>query len=285
MELVYKTTVYAAVILVTMHYIDRQMEFANRLGHLFKLQFQGETEQVKMMAAINKIVLENIIPSHVVAYYLRSSRKHEDLYHESCSHVTVMFASIPNFKDFYQQTKANGEGMECIRVLNEIISDFDLLLIKKFPDVEKIKTIGSTYMAATGLHNGTLRTTEEGESWENNVVTMIHFCLAMISTLECDFNKHSFNNFSLRIGVNCGPVIAGVIGARKPQYDIWGDTVNVASRMDSSGQQGKIQVPEETAAVLVKYGFPMEFRGITKVKGKQPMKTFFLKQRKDSLKS
>ncbi|GFS25532.1 adenylate cyclase [Elysia marginata] len=285
MELCYKISVYAAVILVTMHYIDRQMEFANRFGHLFKLQFQGETEQVKMMAAINKIVLENIIPSHVVAYYLRSSRKNEDLYHESCAHVTVMFASIPNFKDFYQQTKANGEGMECIRVLNEIISDFDLLLIKKFPDVEKIKTIGSTYMAATGLHNGALRTTEEGESWEKNAVTMIQFCLAMISTLECDFNKHSFNNFSLRIGVNCGPVIAGVIGARKPQYDIWGDTVNVASRMDSCGLPGKVQVPEETAAILVKYGFLLEFRGLIKVKGKQPMKTFFLKQRKDSLRS
>ncbi|GFO02692.1 adenylate cyclase [Plakobranchus ocellatus] len=200
MGLLYKTSVFSAVILLTMHYIDRQMEFANRVGHLFKLQFQGETEQVKMMAAINKIVLENIIPSHVVAYYLRSSRKHEDLYHESCSHVTVMFASIPNFKDFYQQTKANGEGMECIRVLNEIISDFDLLLIKKFPDVEKIKTIGSTYMAATGLHNKALRTSEDGESWEKNVVTMIEFCNAMISTLEGDFNRHSFNNFSLRIG-------------------------------------------------------------------------------------
>ncbi|XP_012937063.1 adenylate cyclase isoform X1 [Aplysia californica] len=274
-----KTSVYVAMLLITMHFLDRQMEYANRLGHLFKMQFQRETEQVKMMAAINKIVLENIIPSHVIAYYLRSSRKHEDLYHEAYESVSVMFASIPNFKDFYQQTKSNGEGMECIRVLNEIISDFDLLVIKKFQDVEKIKTIGSTYMAATGLHRGQAGN-QDDEAGERTIVTMVEFSLAMMSTLDT-VNQHSFNNFSLRIGVNHGPVIAGVIGARKPQYDIWGDTVNVASRMDSSGEPGKIQMREETAAVLVKYGYNLELRGITKVKGKEPMKTFYLLHKKE----
>ncbi|KAH9515762.1 Adenylate cyclase type 2 [Bulinus truncatus] len=273
-----ETSLCIAVVLLTMHYLDRQMEYANRLGHLFKLQFQQETEQVKMMAAINKIILENIIPSHVIAYYLRTSRKHEELYHESCSNVCVMFASIPNFKDFYQQTKTNGEGLECIRVLNEIISDFDLLLIKKHQEVEKIKTIGSTYMAATGLHAGS-RKHEDDASWERNIVVLIEFSLAMIGTLDL-INKHSFNEFSLRIGVNHGPVIAGVIGARKPQYDIWGDTVNVASRMDSSGVSGKIQVPEETAAVLIRNGYSLDYRGLTKVKGKAPMKTFFLLDRR-----
>ncbi|XP_055891517.1 adenylate cyclase type 2-like [Biomphalaria glabrata] len=273
-----ETSLCIAVVLFTMHFLDRQMEFANRLGHLFKLQFQQETEQVKMMAAINKIVLENIIPAHVIAYYLRTSRKHEDLYHESCSDVCVMFASIPNFKDFYQQTKTNGEGLECIRVLNEIISDFDLLLIKKHQEVEKIKTIGSTYMAATGLHTGS-RKNEDDMSWEKNIVALIEFSLAMIGTLDL-INRHSFNEFSLRIGANHGPVIAGVIGARKPQYDIWGDTVNVASRMDSSGVSGKIQVTEETAAVLIKNGYSLEYRGLTKVKGKAPMKTFFILDRR-----
>ncbi|BFZ19619.1 hypothetical protein BsWGS_22658 [Bradybaena similaris] len=272
-----KATVYMVLVMATMHYLDREMEYANRVGHLFKLQFQRETEQVKMMAAINKIVLENIIPSHVVAYFMRSSRKNEDLYHESCSHACVMFASIPNFKDFYQQTKANGQGLECIRVLNEIISDFDVLLIRVHNQVEKIKTIGSTYMAATGLYTDQ-RHSQDDEAGEKNIVEMIEFCLAMMATLD-NINKHSFNNFSLRIGVNSGPVIAGVIGARKPQYDIWGDTVNVASRMDSFGLPGKIQVPEDTAMVLAKYGYSLEYRGLTKVKGKQPMKTFFLHAR------
>lgn len=66
-----------------------------------------------------------------------------------------------------------------------------------------------------------------------------------------DVNKHSFNNFGLRIGVSCGPLVCGVIGARKPVFDIWGNTVNEASRMDSTGEIGKIQVPKYTAQVSV----------------------------------
>nr|KAG5708011.1 hypothetical protein BaRGS_025149 [Batillaria attramentaria] len=163
----------------------------------------------------------------------------QDLYHEYYPHASVMFASMPNFKDFYQQTAANGEGLECIRVLNEIISDFDT-------DVEKIKTIGSTYMAATGLQVGQNGTTSEEDN-RKTVVTMAEFALDIMSTLD-NINKHSFNNFKLRIG------------ARKPQYDIWGDTVNVASRMESSGECGKIQVTESTATVLQAAGYTLEYR-------------------------
>lgn len=66
-----------------------------------------------------------------------------------------------------------------------------------------------------------------------------------------DVNTHSFNNFGLRVGVSCGPLVGGVIGARKPVYDIWGNTVNEASRMDSTGVMGKIQVPKYTASVSI----------------------------------
>lgn len=102
-----------------------QIEYTNRLGHSWKLQFQSETEEIKITADMNKLLLENILPAHVAAYFLRASRKNEELYHESYPSTCVMFASMPNFKDFYQQTAANGQGLECIRVLNEIISDFD----------------------------------------------------------------------------------------------------------------------------------------------------------------
>ncbi|XP_016300576.1 adenylate cyclase type 7-like [Sinocyclocheilus anshuiensis] len=77
-------------------------------------------------------------------------------------------------------------------------------------------------------------------------------------------------------GINHGPVIAGVIGARKPQYDIWGNTVNVASRMESTGELGKIQVTEETSDVLQKLGYSCECRGLINVKGKGELKTFFV---------
>ncbi|XP_076449425.1 adenylate cyclase type 2-like isoform X2 [Babylonia areolata] len=272
-----KTSIYLLIMFVTMHCMDRQIEYTNRLGHSWKLQFRTETELFKRAAAMNKILLENILPAHVAAYFLRSSRKCDDLYHEDYAHASVMFASMPGFKDFYQQTAANQEGLECLRVLNEIISDFDQLLIQPhFQDVEKIKTIGSTYMAAAGLQP-TMARKQSKEEMQRNVSTMAEFALAIMKVLD-DINKHSFNNFKLRIGLNNGPVIAGVIGARKPQYDIWGDTVNVASRMDSSGELGKIQVPEWTYLVLQSAGFTLLFRGLTSVKGKAPMKTYFLQQ-------
>uniref|UniRef100_A0AAZ3NSN6 adenylate cyclase n=1 Tax=Oncorhynchus tshawytscha TaxID=74940 RepID=A0AAZ3NSN6_ONCTS len=104
---------------------------------------------------------------------------------------------------------------------------------------------------------------------------MVEFAIALIGKLD-GINRHSFNSFRLRVGINHGPVIAGVIGARKPQYDIWGNTVNVASRMESTGELGKIQVTEETSDVLQKLGYSCECRGLINVKGKGELTTFFV---------
>lgn len=81
-----------------------------------------------------------------------------------------------------------------------------------------------------------------------HLCALIDFAIVMKQRLD-EVNKHSFNNFGLRVGVSCGPLVGGVIGARKPVYDIWGNTVNEASRMDSTGVMGKIQVPKYTAQV------------------------------------
>ena len=89
-------------------------------------------------------------------------------------------------------------------------------------------------------------------------------------------NVHSFNNFKMRIGLNVGPVVAGVIGARKPQFDIWGNTVNVASRMESSGAEAKIQVTGEVKKALEPAGYTFETRGTVDIKGKGKMETFWL---------
>ncbi|XP_048254952.1 adenylate cyclase type 2-like isoform X2 [Haliotis rufescens] len=266
-------TVHLAIMFIALHVLDRQTEYTQRVDFLWKTR--KDPDEVKVTAAINKIILENILPAHVADYFLRSSRKNEDLYHKYYPNVSVMFASIPNFKDFYQQNAANRHGLECIRVLNEIISDFDTLLTQsRFHCVEKIKTIGSTYMAATGLQPG-MEDKEDSVENDANIVKMTDFALSMIEKLD-NFNQHSFNQFKLRIGLNDGPVIAGVIGARKPQYDIWGDTVNVASRMDSSSEQGKIHMAEKTAQVLIEKGYEHEYRGLTSLKGKEPMKTYFI---------
>jgi adenylate cyclase 7 len=103
-----------------------------------------------------------------------------------------------------------------------------------FRGIEKIKTITTTYMAASGLV-GTVDGTE-------HVACLARFAIELMKTLK-QSNEHSFNSFGLRVGINNGPVVTGVIGgAYKPHYDIWGNTVNIASRMDSTGCPGKIQV-------------------------------------------
>lgn len=104
---------------------------------------------------------------------------------------------------------------------------------------------------------------------------MLEFAFALMIKLDV-INKHSFNDFKLRIGINHGPVIAGVIGAQKPQYDIWGNSVNVASRMDSTGVLGKIQITEETSNILQTLGYNCTCRGIINVKGKGELKTYFV---------
>lgn len=268
-------TVYLAVFVLTLIFHDRQVEYANRLDFLWRREFQSETEKVRSTAEQNKKLLENILPSHVADYFLSGNRSKNELYSESYDNICVMFASIPNFKDFYHQNASNKNGIECIRVLNEILVDFDQLLSKpEFSNIEKIKTIGSTYMAAAGLQPGRESGNQHGEC-QKNVIGMTEFALMMMVKLE-EINFNSFNQFKLRVGINHGPVIAGVIGARKPQYDIWGDTVNVASRMDSSGEASKIQVPLKTANILMEAGFRYEYKGFTKVKGKEPMQTYLI---------
>lgn len=108
-----------------------------------------------------------------------------------------------------------------------------------------------------------------------HIGTMVEFAFALVGKLDA-INKHSFNDFKLRVGINHGPVIAGVIGAQKPQYDIWGNTVNVASRMDSTGVLDKIQVTEETSIILQTLGYTCTCRGIINVKGKGDLKTYFV---------
>uniref|UniRef100_A0A4W3HJC1 Adenylate cyclase type 4 n=1 Tax=Callorhinchus milii TaxID=7868 RepID=A0A4W3HJC1_CALMI len=244
---------------------------------LWKNKFKRECEEIETMENLNRVLLENVLPAHVAEHFLAQNWKNEDLYHQSYECVCVMFASIPDFKEFYTESDVNKEGLECLRLLNEIIADFDDLLSKpKFSGVEKIKTIGSTYMAATGLSAATVQEySQEPDRQYTHIGTMLEFGFALMAKLDV-INRHSFNDFKLRIGINHGPVIAGVIGAQKPQYDIWGNAVNVASRMDSTGVLGKIQVTEETSNVLQTLGYNCTCRGIINVKGKGKLTTYFV---------
>jgi len=196
------------------------------------------------------------------------------LFCEKHDFVCVMFASIPKYKEFYMETVVNHQGLECIRLLNEIICDFDeLLLLPAFQSVEKIKTIGSTYMVATGINPDF-----NDKSYKNckrHVDVIAKFIFQMKNILK-QINAEAFQNFGLRVGLAAGPVVAGVVGAGKPQFDIWGSTVNIASRMESHGEDDRIQVTENLTDHLMELGYSCQSRGEVHVKGLGPTQTYWL---------
>ncbi|TDH06309.1 hypothetical protein EPR50_G00132290, partial [Perca flavescens] len=252
-----------AMFLLAVFYHGQQLEYTARLDFLWRVQAKEEINEMKELREHNENMLRNILPSHVARHFLEKDRDNEELYSQSYDSVGVMFASIPGFADFYSQTEMNNQGVECLRLLNEIIADFDELLgEERFQDIEKIKTIGSTYMAVSGLSPEK----QQCEDKWGHLCALADFAIALNESIQ-EINKHSFNNFELRIGMAHGSVVAGVIGAKKPQYDIWGKTVNLASRMDSTGISGKIQVPEDTYLILKERGFAFEYRGEIYVKG------------------
>ncbi|XP_053438122.1 adenylate cyclase type 7 isoform X2 [Nycticebus coucang] len=266
---------YLVLFYATLLMLSRQIDYYCRLDCLWKKKFKKEQEEFETMENVNRLLLENVLPAHVAAHFI-GDKLNEDWYHQSYDCVCVMFASVPDFKVFYTECDVNKEGLECLRLLNEIIADFDELLLKpKFSGVEKIKTIGSTYMAAAGLSATPGHENQDLERQHAHIGVMVEFSIALMSKLD-GINRHSFNSFRLRVGINHGPVIAGVIGARKPQYDIWGNTVNVASRMESTGELGKIQVTEETCIILQGLGYSCECRGLINVKGKGELRTYFV---------
>uniref|UniRef100_A0A4W6D870 adenylate cyclase n=1 Tax=Lates calcarifer TaxID=8187 RepID=A0A4W6D870_LATCA len=249
--------------IVAVFYNGRQWEATARLDFLWRLQAQQEVEDMRELREHNECLLHNILPLHVARHFLDRSKNDEELYSQSYDEVGVMFASIAGFNEYFEQKEIKHEGVDCLRLLNEIIAGFDELLEESyFHCVEKIKTIGSCYMAASGLAPDRQVSMDE---W-NHLSELVLFALAMQETLK-EINRFSAKNFQLRVGIAHGPVVAGVIGATKPQYDIWGSTVNLASRMDSTGVSGRIQVPEATRRILADWGFVLELRGEIFVKG------------------
>ncbi|XP_076151865.1 adenylate cyclase type 1b isoform X2 [Alosa pseudoharengus] len=259
---------------------SRQLDLKLRMDFLWATQAEEERDGMEKVKLDNKRILFNLLPAHVAQHFLMSNPRNMDLYYQSYAQVGVLFASIPNFNDFYIELDGNNMGVECLRLLNEIIADFDELMDKEcYKDIEKIKTIGSTYMAAVGLVP-TIGTKAK-KSATTHLSTVADYAIEMFDVLD-EINYQSYNDFVLRVGINVGPVVAGVIGARRPQYDIWGNTVNVASRMDSTGVPGKIQVTEDVYRML-KINYDLVCRGKISVKGKGEMLTYFLEGKAQGL--
>jgi len=222
---------------------------------LYNLNKAQDSLEIEHERANN--LLLNILPAPIAKRLM----KQEENIADGFADASVLFSDMVNFTELSEKIAPK----ELVTLLNTLFSDYDLLTEKY--KIEKIKTIGDAYMVAAGVP---VQCADHAER-------IADFALEMLDITR-DVAEASGHNFSIRIGINSGTVVAGVIGTRKFIYDLWGDTVNVASRMESSGVTGEIQITESTRKLLGnKYEF--ESRGPVEIKGKGIINTFLLKRK------
>lgn len=220
-------------------------------------QFASALITLSRERMLSERLLLNILPEPIAQRLKQEEHTIADHFNE----VTVMFADIVGFTELAAKTPP----IELVEILNVIFSEFDQLA--NAHGLEKIKTIGDAYMVVGGLP----------EEKPNHAEAIAAMALDM-QTAVTEFCKDTGKALSIRIGINTGPVIAGIIGTKKFIYDLWGDTVNIASRMESHGIPGHIQVTEATYNCL-KSQYQFEKRGLIQVKGRGMMNCYLLEGR------
>jgi class 3 adenylate cyclase len=246
----------AAVTFVLLQYAVRQRE-------AMQTALQVEHELLQAEREKSERLLVNILPAPIAERLKRSDAAIADAFGE----VTILFSDIVDFT----KLSARISPAELVAFLNQIFSRLDELAERH--GIEKIKTIGDAYMAAAGLP--TPRSDHADAAAE--------MALDMRDSFA-QLKGPDGSPVKLRIGMNSGPVVAGVIGRRKFSYDLWGDAVNLASRMESHGVAGEIQVSEETHRLL-RDRYLFESRGTLQIKGKGELRTWLLTGRKPAGKS
>lgn len=232
------------------------LEHTNRLTFLQRLIIEQQHRESEGLRAESERLLLNVLPD-TVAERLKRGETVADYY----EHAAILFADIENFTPY----SAEKSPREIVDLLNQIFSAFDQLTEKY--GLEKIKTIGDAYMVVSGVPL----------SRSDYLEALVEMAFEMQKIME-SFRRESLCDFNLRIGINTGPVVAGIIGYKKFSYDLWGDTVNTASRMESFGIPGKIQVTEEVYQKL-KQKYHFEKRGKVLIKGKGDMLVYLLTDR------
>ena len=200
-------------------------------------------------------LLLNVLPEPIA----ERLKHHQGVIAEHHDDVTVLFTDLVGFTAM----SADMDATTLVAVLDEIFSSFDALVERE--GLEKIKTIGDAYMVAGGLPTPRL----------DHAQAVARVALAMLDEVAGISSRIGGGPLLIRIGIDTGPAVAGVIGRKKFIYDMWGDTVNTASRMESHGLPGRVQVTARTASRLDS-SFDLESRGRIDVKGKGPMETFLL---------
>jgi len=226
--------------------------------------FRDITERLQTEEALRyqqqqtESLLRNILPAPIA----ERLKHHPSTIADNFAEVTVLFADIVGFTEL----SARNSPTELVEILNVIFSEFDQLA--ELHGLEKIKTIGDAYMVVGGLP----------VPQANHASAIAEMALDMQSTIA-RFDEQTGKALSIRIGINSGAVVAGVIGIKKFSYDLWGDTVNIASRMESHGLAGRIQVTSATYERLCNQ-YLFEEPRVIQVKGKGEMTTYFLIGRK-----
>jgi class 3 adenylate cyclase len=203
-------------------------------------------------------LLLNILPPPIADRLRAGERVIADRFEDA----SLLIADIVGFTELSSRMSAD----ELVELLNDIFSVCDVLVERH--RLDKVKTIGDAYMVIGGVPTAS----------PDHLERVADFALDMAAAVE-EFRRSGARQVSFRIGIHCGPVVAGVIGTKRTIYDVWGDTVNLASRMESLSEPGRIQV---TAPVRERLASRYEFesRGEIEVKGKGPMRTWFLTGRK-----
>jgi class 3 adenylate cyclase len=247
--------------------LDRQILVRNVFigGFALLLIFSGlfliQRNKIKKGKKLSDELLLNILP-HSIAEELKSKGNAES---KLIDEVTVLFTDFKGFTQLSEQFTPQ----ELVAEINECFSAFDQIMIKH--NVEKIKTIGDSYMAAGGLPSS-------NKTHAEDVILAALEIQQYMAEYKKVREKAGKLFFEIRIGVHSGPVVAGIVGIRKFAYDIWGDTVNTASRMESSGEVDKVNVSESTYN-LTQDKFNFTYRGKIAAKGKGEISMYFVEQK------
>jgi class 3 adenylate cyclase/putative methionine-R-sulfoxide reductase with GAF domain len=241
---------------VTRAQLDEQLREANRL---LEARIAERTQALSEATLRSERLLLNILPLSVVERLKRGDQTIAERYDE----VTVLFADLVDFTRWSAQVPPE----HVVEILGQVFTEFDALTERH--GLEKIKTIGDAYMAVAGLPS----------PHPDHREIMATMALQMLQGIH-RLNQVLGTSLDVRIGLHSGPVIAGIIGTRKFAYDLWGDTVNVASRLESHGVAGHIHVAEATWLALRDH-FTFEPRGEVEIKSIGRVKTWLLTGRRE----
>jgi len=222
-------------------------------------ELENEKSLLQQEKEKSEQLLLNVLPQAIAARL----KNGEKVIAEKQEATTVGFTDLVGFTPYAR----NAEPVDVVTMLNRIFSNFDIMSAQN--GVEKIKTIGDCYMFAAGVPVPV----------EDHARRVADSALEMVRFIE-RFNARFGTAFQIRIGLNSGPLVAGIIGKQKFAYDIWGDAVNVASRMESSGLPGRIHISESTRAALGS-DYECEPRGTIECKGLGQINTYFLLSKND----